>query len=76
MQFAMKGDKSMDKFLESMGLITGTVKELEDINNECFLNDSADRQLIPNRKEVVKVIKDLQSLLFPDYACGAGVSAL
>lgn len=57
----------MDKFLESMELITGTVKGLENINNECFLKDSADRRLIPNRKEVVKVIKDLQSLLFPDY---------
>ncbi len=57
----------MDKFLESMELITGTVKGLEKINSECFLNDSTDRRLIPNRKEVVKVIKDLQSLLFPDY---------
>ncbi len=57
----------MDKFLESMELITGTVKGLENINSECFLKDSADRRLIPNRKEVVKVIKDLQSLLFPDY---------
>ena len=57
----------MDKFLESMELITGTVKGLENINSGCFLKDSADRRLIPNRKEVVKVIKDLQSLLFPDY---------
>ena len=57
----------MDKFLESMELITGTVKGLENINSECFLKNSADRRLIPNRKEVVKVIKDLQSLLFPDY---------
>ncbi len=57
----------MDNFLESMELITGTVKGLENINSECFLKDSADRCLIPNRKEVVKVIKDLQSLLFPDY---------
>lgn len=57
----------MDNFLESMELITGTVKGLENINSECFLKDSADRRLIPNRKEVVKVIKDLQSLLFPDY---------
>ena len=57
----------MDKFLESMELITGTVKGLENINSECFLKNSADRRLIPNRKEVVEVIKDLQSLLFPDY---------
>ena len=57
----------MENFVESMELITGTVKGLEDVNSECFLKDSADRRLIPNRKEVVKVIKDLQSLLFPDY---------
>ncbi len=57
----------MDKFLESMGLVTGTVKDLEEVNGECFLKDTCDRCLIPNRKEVVKVIKDLQSLLFPDY---------
>ena len=57
----------MDKFLESMELITGTIKGLEAINDECFLKETTDRRLIPNRKEVVKVIKDLQSLLFPDY---------
>ena len=57
----------MDKFLESMGLVTGTVKDLEEVNSECFLKDTCDRCLIPNRNEVVKVIKDLQSLLFPDY---------
>ncbi len=57
----------MENFIESMELITGTVKGLEDVNSECFLKNGADRRLIPNRKEVVKVIKDLQSLLFPDY---------
>ena len=57
----------MDKFLESMGLVTGTVKELESVNDECFLKNTCDNCLIPNRKEVVKVIKDLQSLLFPNY---------
>ena len=57
----------MENFIESMELITGTVKGLEEVNSECFLKDGADRRLIPNRKEVVKVIKDLQSLLFPDY---------
>lgn len=57
----------MENFIESMELITGTVKGLEAVNSECFLKDNADRRLIPNRKEVVKVIKDLQSLLFPDY---------
>ena len=57
----------MDKFLQSMELITGTVKGLEDISKACFLKNDENRQLIPNRKEVIKVIKDLQSLLFPNY---------
>ena len=57
----------MDKFLESMGLVTGTVKALEEVNNESFLKDYCDKCLIPDRKEVIKVIKDLQSMLFPDY---------
>ncbi len=57
----------MERFLESVGLITGTVKNLEAINSECFLKKDADKELIPNRKEIVKVIKDLQSLLFPNY---------
>ncbi len=57
----------MDRFLESMELITGTVKSLENINGECFLKKDSDKALIPNRKEVVKIIKDLQSLLFPNY---------
>ena len=57
----------MDKFLESMELITGTVKSLEGISGECFLKNNADKTLIPNRSEIVKVIKDLQSLLFPNY---------
>jgi len=57
----------MENFLESMELITGTVKNLENINGECFLKKDSDKALIPNRKEIVKVIKDLQSLLFPNY---------
>ena len=57
----------MERFLESVGLITDTVKNLEAINVECFLKKDADKELIPNRKEIVKVIKDLQSLLFPNY---------
>ena len=57
----------MDKFLESMELITGTVKGLEEISNSCFLKNDKNRLLIPKRKEVIKVIKDLQSLLFPNY---------
>ena len=57
----------MERFLESMELITGTVKNLENISGECFLKKDSDKELIPNRKEIVKVIKDLQSLLFPNY---------
>lgn len=57
----------MDKFLDSMELITGTVKNLEEVSNSCFLKNDGNRQLIPDRKEVIKVIKDLQSLLFPNY---------
>ena len=44
----------MERFLESVGLITGTVKNLEAINGECFLKKDADKELIPNRKEIVK----------------------
>lgn len=57
----------MANFFESMELITGTVKNLEDVNGKCFLKKDADKTLIPDRKEIVKVIKDLQSLLFPNY---------
>lgn len=57
----------MDKFLKSMALITGTVTSLENISGECFLKNDSDKELIPNRNEVAKVIKDLQSLLFPNY---------
>ena len=57
----------MDKFLESMELITGTVKNLDSINGNCFLKNDESKGLIPQRNEVVKVIKDLQSLLFPNY---------
>ncbi len=57
----------MDKFLESMELVTGTVKNLEEISKSCFLNNDETKGLIPQRNEVVKVIKDLQSLLFPNY---------
>lgn len=57
----------MENFFESVSLITGTVKELENINIEKCLNRCSDKTLVPDRKEVVKVIKDLQSLLFPNY---------
>ncbi len=54
-------------FLKSMELINNSVSELEEISEKTFLKNDENRQLIPNRKEVVKVIKDLQSLLFPNY---------
>ena len=57
----------MKKFYESIENIAKTVGELESINDTCFLGEKGERSLIPNRKEVIKVIKDLQSLLFPDY---------
>ncbi len=57
----------MDNFLKSMALITGTVTSLENISSESFLKNDSDKELIPNRNEVAKVIKDLQSLLFPNY---------
>ncbi|MBR5442240.1 MAG: serine acetyltransferase [Clostridia bacterium] len=50
-----------------MELITGTVRGLEEISESSFLKKDCDRERIPNRKEVIKVIKDLQSLLFPNY---------
>ncbi len=54
-------------FLKSMELINNSVNELEEISSKTFLKNDENRQLIPDRKEVVKVIKDLQSLLFPNY---------
>ena len=57
----------MKNFYKSIENIASTVEKLEDINNSCFLKNNDGNALIPNRKEVVKVIKDLQSLLFPSY---------
>ena len=57
----------MDSFLDSMELITGTVRELETAGGACFLSRGHEGCSVPDRKEVVKVIKDLQSLLFPVY---------
>ncbi len=54
-------------FIKSMEVINASVNELEQISEKTFLKNDENRQLIPNRKEVVKVIKDLQSLLFPNY---------
>ncbi len=57
----------MNNFYKSIENIASTVKSLEDVNDSCFLKNNSDKTLIPNRKEVIKVIKDLQSLLFPSY---------
>ena len=57
----------MDSFLDSMELITGTVRALETAGGACFLSRGHEGCSVPDRKEVVKVIKDLQSLLFPVY---------
>ena len=57
----------MENFYKSIENIASTVQKLEEINNSCFLKNTNDKALIPNRKEVIKVIKDLQSLLFPSY---------
>ena len=57
----------MDKFLDNMELITSTIKELEVVNKKSKIKTTDGEAMILNRKEVVKVIKDLQSFLFPDY---------
>ena len=57
----------MDKFLDNMELITSTIKELEIVNKKSKIKTTDGEAMILNRKEVVKVIKDLQSFLFPDY---------
>ena len=57
----------MDKFLNNMELITGTIKDIEVINKKSKIKTTDGEAMILNRKEVVKVIKDLQSFLFPDY---------
>ena len=57
----------MDKFLNNMDLITGTIKEIDVINKKSKIKTTDGESMVLNRKEVVKVIKDLQSFLFPDY---------
>ncbi|MCI5949048.1 MAG: serine acetyltransferase [Oscillospiraceae bacterium] len=54
----------MENFIENMELITGTVKALEDAERTSSMKRHG---ATPDRREVIKVIKDLQSLLFPDY---------
>ena len=57
----------MDKFLDNMELITSTIKNLEVVNKKSKIKTTDGEAMILNRKEVVKVIKDLQSFLLPDY---------
>lgn len=57
----------MGAFLENMELITGTVMNLEETEKKSGFKNNCDGFPIPERREVVKVIKDLQSLLFPSY---------
>ncbi len=57
----------MDAFLENMELVTGTVMDLEKIDKKSGFKSTKDGFPIPERREVVKIIKDLQSLLFPSY---------
>ena len=54
----------MENFIENMELITGTVKALEDAERASSMKRHG---ATPDRREVIKVIKDLQSLLLPDY---------
>ena len=54
----------MDKFLNNMELITGTIKDIEVINKKSKIKTTDGEAMILNRKEVVKVIKDLQSFYF------------
>ena len=57
----------MEYFLDSMGLISETVNSLDNIRGGRGFKELSPNAIIPNRKEVIKVIKDIQSLLFPDY---------
>lgn len=57
----------MDNFLNNMELITNTIKNLDKVSKESLLKEAQNDEMILNRKEVIKVIKDLQSLLFPSY---------
>ena len=49
-----------------MGLIISTVTHLDGITGSDFLKND-DKTLIPNRDDIAKIIRDLQSLLFPNY---------
>ncbi len=57
----------MSDFLNNMELITGTVKEVDEITKKSSLKQVEENVKISNRKEVIRIIKDLQSFLFPDY---------
>ncbi len=57
----------MSDFLENVELITSTVRKIDDVTKSSSLKVRDGKVKISNRKEVIKVIKDLQSFLFPDY---------
>ncbi len=48
-------------------LLNQIQKELDRMENEGKIRKSTPEKALPNRKEVVDLIKDLQSLLFPGY---------
>lgn len=57
----------MDKFIESMSLITDTVTALDGITDKNLFRSEVDGSELPNRHEVKNIVTDLQSLLFPKF---------
>ena len=57
----------MDKFIESMGLITDTVTALDGITDKNLFRSEVDGSELPSRHEVKNIVTDLQSLLFPKF---------
>ncbi len=57
----------MDKFIESMGLITDTVTALDGITDKNLFRSEVDGSELPSRYEVKNIVTDLQSLLFPKF---------
>lgn len=50
-----------------MDFMSETLKALEDIDKKSLLKSSQENAPIPDRKEVILVIKDVQYLMFPQY---------
>lgn len=57
----------MDKFIESMSLITDTVTALDGITDKNLFRSEVDGSELPSRHEVKNIVTDLQSLLFPKF---------